>query len=66
MENFEVLVALDKEGIEELAQINTALARIESGHYDKCSACGSSISEKRLEAIPYTAHCLDCADKVQA
>jgi len=66
MENFEVLVALDKEGKEELEQINAALTRIENGHYDECSACGANISKKRLEAIPYTAYCLDCADNVQA
>ena len=64
MENFEVLVALDKEGKEELEHINAALTRIESGQYNECSVCGKNISHKRLEAIPYTVYCLDCADSV--
>ncbi|MBL4608961.1 MAG: TraR/DksA family transcriptional regulator [Pseudomonadales bacterium] len=64
--NFEVMIALDKEGKEEISQINAALGRIESGKYDECSACGTSINKKRLEAIPYTTYCLACSDKAQA
>lgn len=34
-----------------------ALARIEDGSYGKCSVCGESIEESRLEADPAAATC---------
>ena len=47
--------------VEELAQVNKALERIESGEYLNCAACGEDIGEERLMAIPYTDSCIKCA-----
>lgn len=44
-----------------LAQVDAALSRIDEGTYGICNACGRSIDELRLKAIPYTDFCL--ADK---
>jgi RNA polymerase-binding protein DksA len=43
------------------AQIDAALARIDGGSYGQCDVCGRPIGLRRLQAIPYTPHCIDCA-----
>jgi RNA polymerase-binding transcription factor DksA len=48
---------------ETLVEVNEALAKLESGSYGRCEACGSSISEARLEAMPAARECIDCASK---
>lgn len=60
-ENDQLVFTLDQEGQHELRQINHALLRIEAGQYFKCSACGTAIGAARLQAIPYTDLCIDCA-----
>ncbi|MDX9702506.1 MAG: TraR/DksA family transcriptional regulator [Candidatus Auribacterota bacterium] len=45
--------------------IDDALERIEEGNYDQCRECPSKISLNRLEAIPYTMLCIDCANKFE-
>ena len=44
----------------ELAQIDTALHRLETGTYGLCTRCGQPISPERLKVLPYTALCIDC------
>ena len=61
-ENLEVMQALDREGREELHLIRAALARIESGEYGTCQQCGNAIDAMRLEAVPFAACCISCAD----
>jgi RNA polymerase-binding protein DksA len=62
-ENDEVLDALDGAGRVELAAIGRALARMESGDYGLCASCGESIPIKRLELVPYSVYCVNCADR---
>ena len=45
-----------------LLSIEAAVERLERGEYGKCLHCGEHIAEKRLEAIPWTAHCLPCQE----
>lgn len=52
--------ALQKNEIEILNSIDDSLKNVEDGTYGKCKACGSSILEQRLEAIPYTQYCINC------
>ena len=61
-QNDEVLEAIGNESQHELSQINLALERIESGDYASCTDCGEDISLKRLEAVPYTHFCINCAE----
>lgn len=60
-ENDEVLDALDQATLDQLRAINNALARIESGNYSSCSRCGEEISLQRLQTLPQTALCINCA-----
>ncbi|WFU11806.1 TraR/DksA C4-type zinc finger protein (plasmid) [Rhizobium sp. CB3090] len=61
LENEEVLAQLERSGREELRAIMAALSRIDNGQYGKCVLCDAPISEKRLEALPFTPYCVDCA-----
>lgn len=45
----------------ELEQIEHALKRIVKGVYGRCEFCGGKINEARLNALPYTNSCIDCA-----
>jgi RNA polymerase-binding transcription factor DksA len=46
---------------EQLAMVDAALDRIAAGTYGYCAECGGRIPVVRLEAIPATPSCVDCA-----
>ncbi len=52
---------LDGNGKETIEQIDLALNKIITGDYGICENCGDGISIKRLEAVPWTRLCIDCA-----
>ncbi len=57
----EVLERLGNAELDELRQIDAALARLEEGSYGYCQICGDAISEERLDLIPATPFCKKCA-----
>ncbi len=61
LDNQELVLNVDAEGRQEVALIDAALKRIDADLYGKCTSCGEEISEARLDAVPYTAHCMSCA-----
>src|SRR3974390_849606 len=46
-----------------LDEINTALERINQGTYGQCEECQGHIPKLRLQAVPYTRYCVECARK---
>ena len=62
-ENDVVLQSLGNNAQQELAMINSALKRIEAGEYFRCSVCGENIPPARLELLPFSSQCVNCADK---
>jgi RNA polymerase-binding transcription factor DksA len=44
-----------------IAEIDSALARIEDEQYGTCIECAEPIEGERLEALPEAARCLGCA-----
>jgi len=60
-EGEEVLETLGVEAQTELRTIKGALARIETGDYGRCQVCGSPISPARLDILPDTPFCKECA-----
>src|SRR5262245_17863671 len=48
-----------------LEEIDEALDRIRKQTYGVCEECGVPISKARLQALPYTRHCVTCARKLQ-
>ena len=48
-----------------LDQIHDALARVDDGTFGLCVECSEPIAKPRLQAIPYTPHCIECARKLE-
>lgn len=47
----------------EIAQIDEALRRLETGGYGICRGCGDEIAPGRLEALPFALECAECASR---
>ncbi len=45
-----------------LLLIEEALGRLETGTYGTCVHCSQVVQEKRIEAVPWARHCLDCQE----
>ena len=63
-QEFTLALMQNEEGT--LDEIEVALERIEDGVYGTCLECECRIPKTRLNAIPYTAHCVKCASKLQS
>jgi RNA polymerase-binding transcription factor DksA len=61
-ENDEVLEDLHLRAGAEIDAIRTALSRMDEGTWTTCSSCGEDIDRRRLEVIPTTTLCRDCAE----
>jgi len=48
-----------------LQMVEKALARIREGSFGECIHCGKEINAKRLEAVPWTRHCINCQEKLE-
>ena len=48
-----------------LGEIADALERIREGGFGTCEECHNPIPKPRLQAIPYTRYCVDCARKLE-
>ena len=48
-----------------LNMVDSALARINEGSFGECVSCGKEINAKRLEAVPWTRHCIACQEKAE-
>ncbi len=60
-EDDEVLERLGQGGQAEIRMIEAALARLAADDYGTCARCGAEIGAARLDALPYTPLCRDCA-----
>jgi RNA polymerase-binding protein DksA len=61
-ENDEVLEALDDRTRSRIAALRVALSRMDDPDWGICVRCGATIPEKRLEAVPTTTLCVNCAE----
>jgi DnaK suppressor protein len=48
-----------------LQMVEAALSRIREGTFGECVSCGKEINTKRLEAVPWTRHCIECQEKLE-
>jgi RNA polymerase-binding protein DksA len=48
-----------------LADIDSALGRIDDGTYGTCVSCGQEIPLQRLEAYPAASLCIDCKRRAE-
>ena len=43
--------------------IDEALKRIRNNEYGTCANCQEEMQQKRLEAVPWAKHCINCQEK---
>lgn len=53
-------VARERLALEELEQVNAAIARIRQQTFGRCESCGQAIGHRRLSAQPTARRCLSC------
>lgn len=46
-----------------LTLVDEALDRIKNGTYGTCVECQDEVQPKRLEAVPWARHCIECQAK---
>jgi len=59
--NREFLMSTMEREIRNISEIEQALERIAKKEYGVCITCETTIPDKRLQAIPWTRLCVDCA-----
>lgn len=47
--------------LENLRDVEEALAKMDGGTYGACESCGEQIADARLEAMPSARYCITCA-----
>lgn len=50
----------------ELAEVNEALDRVDSGEYGCCEGCGDLVGLERLKALPFARLCLGCKQREES
>ena len=46
-----------------LQLVKEALARLKNGSYGLCASCQEEVQSRRLEAVPWARHCIECQEK---
>ena len=66
-DNFEqeFTLGLIKNEEQALDEIGAALERLEQRTFGRCEECQKEIPRARLQAIPYTRYCVECARKLE-
>jgi DnaK suppressor protein len=52
--------------INNLKEVEEALERIKKNEYGKCQHCGTEISAKRLEVLPFAKFCVPCQENMES
>jgi len=60
-----LLDSLGAQDMQRLKSIDNALKRIKENKYGICISCGKDIPEARIEALPYTLMCVNCASAAE-
>ena len=58
----EMLYGLSDQERRVLQLVEDALRRLEDKSFGTCVHCGEKIQTRRLEAVPWARHCLDCQE----
>jgi DnaK suppressor protein len=56
-------LSIEQNTLDLLSKANRALERIDAGTYGICESCGKAIPVERLEALPYSTLCVECASR---
>ncbi len=58
---YEKELSIEQNLIDLKSKVEIALRKIEAGTYGICERCGEAIPMARLDALPYSTLCVDCA-----
>jgi len=61
----ESMAARNTQNRRKLKVIELALERIQNGSFGACIGCGGAIRLRRLQAIPFASHCIDCQERLE-
>ncbi len=59
----DLTLALSSADYDHLAEIEDAIARLDSGAYGECESCAAKIPQARIEAVPWARLCVDCQER---
>ncbi|MCU0240804.1 MAG: TraR/DksA family transcriptional regulator [Vicinamibacteria bacterium] len=59
----EFLFSLSNSERDMLQLIDEALARLVDGRFGVCVVCHEEMDRKRLDAVPWAKHCIECQEK---
>jgi DnaK suppressor protein len=57
-------LSIEQNTLDLLSKANRALERIDAGTYGICESCGKAIPIERLEVLPYSTLCVECASRL--
>lgn len=56
-------LSIEQNTLDLLRKAERALEEIDAGTYGTCEACGKAIPVERLEVLPYSTLCVECAGR---
>ncbi|MGB7859970.1 MAG: TraR/DksA C4-type zinc finger protein [Acidimicrobiia bacterium] len=56
-------LSIEQNTLDLLRKVDHALDRVGTGDYGICESCGKSIPIERLDVLPYSTRCVECAAK---
>jgi RNA polymerase-binding transcription factor DksA len=63
--SWEMALARKERVTTRIEALQEALTKVDEGSYGRCERCGAQIDPERLEILPATALCVDCARAVE-
>lgn len=57
-------LSIEQNTLDLLSKVERALSRVDAGTYGICESCGNSIPVERLDVLPYSTLCVECASRV--
>jgi RNA polymerase-binding transcription factor DksA len=61
----EVTLSLLENEDQTLEAIRAAVDRMDKGTFGRCARCHKEITKERLQALPFTPYCIECARQVE-
>lgn len=56
-------LSIEQNTLDLIGKVDHALSRIKTGKYGICESCGAAIPLERLDVLPYSTLCVECAAK---
>jgi DnaK suppressor protein len=56
-------LSIEQNIVDLLGKVNRALEKVQAGTYGICESCGKAIPVERLDVLPYSTLCVECASR---